>query len=300
MNYGTRTQTLFSDPRWRPRDKYPSDQCFADELESLLDFAARHGQLDPYTSMLCSRQRNSAIAELRVAHDLSDRGFMFVEFEPVGLNGKRGEFLVSPSGTVGVFTEVKAPDWHAEVTGFGKAAADPERLKVARKRLAEPKYRNGSGGAYLPGVGVEFAIEKAYEKLPSDRPTLVVVPSDYMFNSYEHNPQIIADRRLLKADGPFGSDKFERVGGVGLFWYELRGIAIKYDMEVIPNPHAATANALPNSVQSLLHQRLPKKKVISLWYAYQHSVRELTRRVPSMYPRAGLWSFRVSGVLCFQ
>lgn len=266
MNLGPRTQTLFSDLRWRPRDAYPSDQCFADELERLLNFAAAHGEHDRYTSKLCSRERDSAIAELRVGYDLADRGFRFDEFEPLGLDGKRGEFLISPSGNPPrIFTEVKAPDWHAEVTRFGKAAADPERLRAAKERLKKPKYRNGSGGAYLPGAGVEFAIEKAYEKLPRDRPTLVIVPSDYLFNSYEYSPQIIAQRRLLNAGGPFSSDKYERLGGVGLFWFELRGSEIKYDMEVVANPHATSGNALPPAVASILRRRLPKKEAISVW-----------------------------------
>jgi hypothetical protein len=274
MQLGPRTQTLFADPKWRPPDRYPSDQCWADELERLLDFAAGHGQLNRYASKLCSRERDSAIAELRVAHDLADRGFQFDEFEPLGVHPKRGEFLVSvPSQTAGIFTEVKAPDWHAEVTGFGKAAADPMRLKAAKERFSKPKYRNGEGGAYLPGVGVEFAIEKAYEKLPDDRPNLVVVPSDYMFNSFQHSPDIIEYQRLLKSDGPFGSNKFERVGGVGLFWYEHRDNEIKYDMEVISNPHARPENVLPQAAQNMLRQRLPKREVISLWNLYQGSLR---------------------------
>jgi hypothetical protein len=262
MQFGPRTETLFADSRWRPRDKHPLDQCFADELEHLLDFAAGHGQLDRYTSKLCSRERDSAIAELRVASDLADRGFQFDEFEPAGTGVKRGEFLVFvPSQGVGIFTEVKAPDWHAEVTGFGKAASDPECLKAAKERFTEPKYRNG-GGSHLPGVGVEFAIEKAYEKLPCDQPTLVVVPSNGMFESYRHSSKIIEHRRLLNPGGPFDSDKFERLGAVGLFWYEDRGGTIVYDMEIVTNSHATPANALPQTAQSLLHQRLPKQPVL--------------------------------------
>src|SRR4051794_36650504 len=97
MQLGQRTQTLFADSRWKPSSTYPPHhQCYANELERLLDFAAAHDQLDRYTSKLCSRERDSAIAELQVAYDLADRGFQFVEFEPFGLGGKRGEFLVSP------------------------------------------------------------------------------------------------------------------------------------------------------------------------------------------------------------
>lgn len=264
MNFGERTRTLFADPRWRVRDgdKYPSDQCFADELELLLDFAAKHGQLDWYSSRLVKkpRERSAAIAELSVAYDLCARGFHLLSFEPLGLNCKKGEFLVSPAReTVRVFVEVKAPDWQAEVTGFGTLAHDPS----AQQRLTEKKYRDGDGGPILPGVGVQFAIEKAYEKLPPDQPTLLIVPSNGMFNSYEHFPQMIA-HRLLNNDGPFVSSKFERLGGVGLFWYQYIGTGIRYDMEVIPNPHAAAKNTLPQSVCNLLHQRLPKKQALSV------------------------------------
>src|SRR4029078_1414474 len=131
MNFGRRTETLFADSRWRPSSTYPPHhQCYADEFERLLEFAAAHNQLDRYTPKLCSRERDSAIAELQVAYDLGGRGFQFIEFEPLGLNAKRGEFLVTPATqSAEIFTEVKAPDWHAEVMGFGKAAASPERLK---------------------------------------------------------------------------------------------------------------------------------------------------------------------------
>ncbi|MGZ5448322.1 MAG: hypothetical protein ACXWLN_09400 [Thermoanaerobaculia bacterium] len=77
-------------------------------------------------------------------------------------------------------------------------------------------------------------------------------------------PEIIATRRLFSAGGPFDSNRFERLGGVGLFWFELRGTEIRYDMEVFPNPHATTANRLPESVQALLHRRLPKKPLMSV------------------------------------
>ncbi len=265
MRFGPRTQALFDDAAWPPRESNKLEQCFADEYERLLDFAATHGQLDRYTPKLCSsreREHNSAIAELRAAYDLADRGFQFVEFEPVGMNAKRGEFLISvPTQTVDVFVEVKAPDWQAEVTGFGKAKSDPSRFRAAKERMREPKYQSGGGG-YLPGVGVEFAIEKAYEKLPSDRPTLVIVPSNSMFESYQHSATIIEHRRLVNLGGPFDSDQFERVGGVGLFWYERREGAIAYDMEVVINPHATPKNTLPPAAQNLLHQRLPSQPVL--------------------------------------
>ena len=265
MQLGPRCQTLFADPTWQPSTGYqPHHQCYADELERLLDFAFVHGQLDRYRSKLCARERDSHVAELRVAYDLADRGFRFEEFEPLGVDDKLGEFLVYvPSQTASIFTEVKAPRWNAEVTRFGEGASEPQSLQAAKKRMNEPKYRNGGGGASPPGVGVEFEIQKAYEKLPSDRPTLVVVHSNYLFDSYQHSPEIIKRGRLLQTGGPFDSDKFERLGGVGLFWYEDRAGAIVYDMEVVINPHATRANALPTAAQHLLHQRLPKERMLS-------------------------------------
>ncbi|MGZ5442426.1 MAG: hypothetical protein ACXW5U_09390 [Thermoanaerobaculia bacterium] len=63
MNFGVRTQALFSDPRWTRRD----------ELEALLEFAAKYRQLDRYTSRLVKkpRERNATLAELTVAYDLA-------------------------------------------------------------------------------------------------------------------------------------------------------------------------------------------------------------------------------------
>jgi len=255
-----RSAKLLDGAKWKGRDQYPAWQCFADELERLLAFAEAYGQFSRFAARLQAdiRERNSALAELRVAAELADRGFHFIDWEPLGAGTKRGEFLVSVPEGASTFVEVKAPDWHGEITGFRDVSRDPVRKEIVEARKREPKYRNGSGGAYDPSSGIQFAIEKAYPKFTPDQSNLLIIPSDDLFISYQYEPNMIADMRLFGRDGLFTDARYQRLGGLGMFWYEHRDGCVVSDMETFANPHALSATALPSSVLQRLHQRLPE------------------------------------------
>lgn len=261
------------------------------ELEQLLDFADQHGQLDRFVPRLqaAERERNGALAELRVAYDLAGRRFALVNWEPAGTGGTRGEFLIQHSGAVPIFTEVKAPDWHGQITGFRNIAGDPQRLAAVKQRKQEPKYKNGSGGPYDPSSGIEFAIQKAYDKLTPNQPNLLVIPSNDLFTPCQHEPNMIAARRLFNPrNGLFSDGRFEKLGAVSLFWFECRGEndEVVYDMETFQNPYSLPATALPAEVIDHLHQRLPRKVGESPFWAVQRRRQSVIARILGAFRRA--------------
>lgn len=266
VKLGSLSQAVLDGAKWRGRDKYPAWQCYADELEHLLAFASKYDQAKRFASRIQAdqRARNSALAELRVASALEDRGFEFTEWEPLGQPPQRGEFLIRAADVEGVFVEVKAPDWHAEITGFSDVSRSPERRKLVEARKRQPKYRDGAGGAYDPSSGIAFAVQKAYSKLTAERPNLLVIPSDDLFVSYQHEPQMIADLRLFSRDGLFSDPRYERLGALAMFWYEVRNDRVVYELETFANPYALLAVMLPDAAMRRLHQQLPKFPVVSL------------------------------------
>lgn len=260
VTLGSRSGQLLHGAKWRGRDKYPAWQCFADELELLLTFAEAQGEFDRFSARLRAdqRERNSALAELRVAVALTNRGFTIAEWEPLGASQKRGEFLVQAPLAANTFVEVKAPDWHGEITGFSDVSRNPERQRWVEARKRQPKYRNGGGGAHNPASGVEFAITKAYPKFATDRSNLLVIPSDDLFISYQHEPALIADLCLFNSNGLFTDDRYNHLGAVALFWYECRRDVVVYEMETFANPHALPGVALSATALQRLHQQLPR------------------------------------------
>ena len=65
-------------------------------MERILSFTQVRGQFEHYLGRLRgnARQRNSALAELRVAFFFSRNGFRVVEWELMGANKRQGEFAI--------------------------------------------------------------------------------------------------------------------------------------------------------------------------------------------------------------
>src|SRR5258708_5501507 len=135
---GPVARSLISTVRWT--DKYPAWDDFAEELDTLLLFAKSQGRLSHFVPRLESRntQRHAALNELRVAYFLHQNRFPVKEWEPPGLNGRVGEYLIGISESQDIFTELKSPGWGGELSDAERRAG----------RTKQPKYRNGEGGAF--------------------------------------------------------------------------------------------------------------------------------------------------------
>src|SRR2546426_4035945 len=90
IDLGPLTSRLRDQARWVGQDQFPSSQLWADELEKVLSFSAAQGVFDRYSGDLTAsrNQRDSALAELRVAFYLDRNQFRIVEWKPVGLPPK--------------------------------------------------------------------------------------------------------------------------------------------------------------------------------------------------------------------
>ena len=124
------------------RDEFPSSQFWADEVERVLAFAESRvglhrclGELRGTTS-----QRDSALAELRVAFFMDRNGFRLSAWKPRGAGLRQGEFCIKCPPDDELFVEVKSPGWESELS-------QTERLAG---RTALPKYQHGEGRWYDP------------------------------------------------------------------------------------------------------------------------------------------------------
>ena len=136
LRLGPVARRLISPDVWT--DGYPGPEAYVKELDVLLKFADGKGCLRRFVPNLEGRnnQRDEALNELRLAYLLENLDFSIIQWDPPGLNGRIGEFLLkSPEGTC-IFTEIKSPGWESELS--------PEQIKAGRTKL--PKYI-GLGGA---------------------------------------------------------------------------------------------------------------------------------------------------------
>ncbi|HUP63066.1 MAG TPA: hypothetical protein VNA69_21925 [Thermoanaerobaculia bacterium] len=230
VTLGPLSESVYQRAKWAG-DGYPAHQIYADELETLLQFAQSNGVLSMYVTELLAKpgQRDAAVAELRVAYLLAEKGFGVVEWRPVGLAPKRGEFLVAGLDARPVFVEVKRRGWEGEVS-------EEERLAG---RLEQPKYRwtevfwGDSTGA------VTGAIEKAYPKFAPENCNLLVIVDDLMFPLGVES-DLWARQALYWDDGKFTNADHELLGGVGFAVKKETSQRTWYEMLLYLNPHATT------------------------------------------------------------
>lgn len=73
---------LVREAAWAGKDAYPAWPEYGTELEALLQFLARHGQLArfwPRLSTPRTHERDETLQEIRVAYYLHDRGFPIID-----------------------------------------------------------------------------------------------------------------------------------------------------------------------------------------------------------------------------
>lgn len=239
---GPVARRLICTDRWT--DEYPAWDDLGEELDSLLRFAGSQGRLSHFRPRLESRntQRNAAVNELRVAYFLDQNGFPVKQWEPPGLNGRVGEYLV---GSPQIFVEVKSPGWEGQLSDAARRAG----------RTMLPKYRNGEGGAFGNWQPLQqcIASEKTYPKFSPNQPNLLIVADDLkvsLSDSLDHvEVALYANHKLYGELGFFTSPRFCNLGGVGVFntacYLEHR---VEYRFAVFENPFALSAVKLPDSI----------------------------------------------------
>ncbi len=231
VSLGPLASALISDFLWRKEDEYPSSQLYANELENLLRFALEAGRLKHYWRALLGTlsQRDSVLVELRTALHFQRNKLTITEWEPVGLDEKKGEFLLqSPSGSE-IFVEVKSPGWEGELS--------EEEKRGDRKR--RPKHIHLETRNVAPWERIQFILDKAYEKFLPNKANLLIIVDD-LFWELRHGTEMHARESLYTIGrcGCFTDDHYENLGGVGIFWIENNWLEISYHMNLYLNPFA--------------------------------------------------------------
>jgi len=249
--------------KWK--DSYLIREEEKDELETLLEFAQKKGQLDKYVRRVRCEQkhRNAALMELRAAFYLEANGFSVVEWSPAGIGGHFGEFVVEGTCKQRVFVEVKGPEWQYDV----------QRDELKAGRSGQPKYIDGECRSIRPPwEAIQFAVDKAYGRLRDNISNLVVSAAD-RFVSVEHETDSAAQEALYSNSPPgfgyFTDQRYQNLGGVGVFWVTFDGICISehrrsrpvYHMRLFPNPNALSATALPSDIQTAFRDEPSQPKV---------------------------------------
>jgi hypothetical protein len=238
---------LVRDAGWKGKDAYPAWQEYADELEVLLGFLRRQGQLERFWPRLRSprpHERDEALQEIRVAYHLSERGFPICDWEPLGAGEHKGEFNIRARESSLVFVEVKAPGWESELSDAQRAAG----------RQKEEKYRRGiEGGAVGPWRGIRQAIRKAYPKFLDSQANLLVIADDYFVSLNEWGDlaagqALLLDSTALGERGYFCSSLYENLGGVAFFSAAISEQRVEYQFTLYRNPKTLKTTALPDSL----------------------------------------------------
>lgn len=242
--FGPIARRLICPDRWK--DEYPATPEYAQELDALLDYGSEQDRLLNFIPRLESKaaKRDEALEELRVAYWFHHRGFPVAQWEPPGLNGKVGEYLIRSPEEKNVFVEVKSPGWE------GRLSADQRHAG----RTRQPKYQNGEGGAIGNWIPLQecIASERTYPKFDPAQSNLLVVADDLMVNLHDI-PQHIEvalypSHKGYGVTGHFTSPAFENLGGVGIFRAFSGGRGVEYEFRIFDNSFALPTAKLPNSL----------------------------------------------------
>ena len=240
---GAYASDIYAKAKWAQEDEFPSNQQWADDLEKILKFAAAQRQLNKFTPKLTASasQRDSALAELRVAFHLHSQGLNISSWEPVGLPPKEGEFKVVDKTGREVFVEVKSPGWEGELS----------KDEINNGRARKPKYIQAEARSIAPWERIQFAVNKAYDKFLASIPNLLVIADD-LFVGLDYRTDHMVKIALYSThnNGPFTSKSYERLGGVGIFWIDTK--SMKYVMNLYINPFALSNCTIPNEMRLLL------------------------------------------------
>jgi hypothetical protein len=218
-----------------------------DLWETWLCFTAAHGGLSHYESRLKGPKGQCAIAfkEIAVAHFLvTECKVSILDWQPYGAPGKHGDFLVGRDAGHPVFVEVKSPRWEAEI-----ARAHGQN----HPRLNWPKYAGVEARYTDPWASVHDAVKKAYQQMPSDKPTLLMLNDDLFgpladWAAMVHDIGLYTPKSKLKPEGgSFIDSRYQRLGAVGVLGVgvDTPFQGVRYRLALFENPHAAPNSCVP-------------------------------------------------------
>jgi hypothetical protein len=281
-------------------DQFPSDQQWSDSFEQMLTwFAGKfstkyHGRV--ITRLRGTRRsRDETFAEIIAAYFIEQAcGYSVIDWEPEFAQGNTADFTIVASLAAlspEILVEVKAPSWTRErveeiqerieslearrlsATGAESAAeldACLVKEKDSLKRInSERKY---AGDLKAKSFDFRDDVERALIKtcladdagtprLPSDRPTLLVMVDDLQLGMHEPHGEFSVKRSLyyqpsvpayLHLHGLFFDTRFNRLGGLATMekaWlYERRNP--EHFFTLFPHFRALPACCLPDGAFS--------------------------------------------------
>jgi len=241
VSFGPLTRRVMAGAKWT--DQYPGSQALADELEQLLAFAQSCGALDAYVPRLQAgnRQRDAALAEIRVARFFKINGFppQPDTWKPNGGPNSDGEFTVQGHAGNPILVEVKCRSWQSEISEEEKHEG----------RLKEPKHKYRADALPVPEP-IRAGIDKAYPKFRDQAANLLVIDGE----DFRLPLSFLAEERAGHAlympwpmvRGYFMDSRYENLGGLGIFCPDnnVRGSA-DYKMELYVNAFALPSTRLP-------------------------------------------------------
>ena len=241
---GPVARKLISPDVWT--DGFPAWESWRREFDALVHWANMKGCLSRFEGPLESRnhQRDEALNELRLAFLFDSLGFPVMQWDPLGANGKKGEFLLDTPEQIPVFTELKSPGWEGELR--------PEEIAAGRQH--QPKYNSAGGGAvgnFMP-VHRCIASPKTYPKFAESQANLLIIADDLMLPLHESLFQVegalFGSEQQYGQDGYFTTNQFENIGALGVFYAYSASHGVEYKFSIFENPHALPATRLPQSL----------------------------------------------------
>ena len=200
--------------------------------------------------------------------------FGIPRWDPPGANGMIGEFLLSRTGVLDAFVEIKSRGWESELTQAQKDAGMAKLLK----------YDVWKGGAIGNWQAVHACISSpnCYPKFKSTGPNLLIIADDLNVSLHDSLFQVhqalFGEQRFFGEEGYFNTNRFENIGALGIFNFTSRGEGVEYEFVVVRNPMALPVTQLPLS-----------------WSVYET---KLTHSVRGTDPRRGIWHLYISPSPC--
>jgi len=170
---------LLKEAEWIGKDDWPSGPEWQHEVEIWLKYIDKKKWIHNYWPRLVkqhTKERDDAFSEIKSAYFLEEKCDLLIkELEPFGKDRKKGEFILSIDD-IDIFCEVKSPGWEAEI--IKKQGINLQRLKL-------PKYINGEFRWVDNADAIRYAVERAYEKIPHNKPSLLIIAGDFFLSVLE-------------------------------------------------------------------------------------------------------------------
>lgn len=231
VTLGPFTRAIVDGAVWREKHPFPAHQEWADEIESILEFLERQGQLGRFRSRLCAWERDGAMAEARAGFYFHLNRFRILTWEPVAVSGIPGDIEIDLHGTEALFLEVKCPSWEGEL----------EKRERNAGRTDRPKYINAEARAVDPVERVMYVAGKALPKFSPERVNIIVVVDDLFVSPLELPIDIVGGRIAEELTDA----RYSTVSGIFLLNPVLSRAKVEYRTLFVPG----CGNPIPDPVR---------------------------------------------------